>query len=69
MKKWLSVLGAGIISAIALPVVIAWIIGIVGFIKGVIYFGEIRAWDVCSCLFLMLLAGGIGAFIYSIDEE
>lgn len=69
MKRWMKIIGAGLLSAIAVPCLCILVIGFIRFVKGIGFGGEMDAWDITAGVFVMLIAGSIGAFVYSIDEE
>lgn len=69
MKRWLKIIGAGLFSAIAVPCLCILVIGFIRFVKGIGFGNEMDAWDIIAGVLVMLTAGSIGAFIYSIDEE
>ena len=69
MKRWMKIIGAGLLSAIAAPCLCILVIGFIRFVKGIGFGGEMDAWDITAGVLVMLIVGSIGAFIYSIDEE
>lgn len=69
MKRWLKIIGTGLLSAITVPSLCAFVISFIRFVKGIVFGCEMNEFDITAGVLIILVAGLIGAFVTAIENE